>query len=131
LAAGSLCIYCWLANEMSQQVRKIMLTNQTWIYISLYFHKRKYTFGCVTCNIRNIPIDIRQEFFKDITYKRSEHSLSDILRICEVLMLYITWLHFSWHRRSLIILYNFDIKSSKDRRNCVVKSEFRFNSGVW
>ena len=29
LAAGSLCLYCWLANALSEQVRKIMLSNQT------------------------------------------------------------------------------------------------------
>ena len=29
LAAGSLCLYCWLANELSHQVQTIMLSNQT------------------------------------------------------------------------------------------------------
>jgi len=28
-AAGTVCLYCWLANKLSEKVRKIMLSNQT------------------------------------------------------------------------------------------------------
>jgi hypothetical protein len=27
-ATGSVCVYCWLGNELSEQVRKMMLSNQ-------------------------------------------------------------------------------------------------------
>jgi len=77
LAAGSVCLYCWIANELSEQVRKIMFSNQTCIYVCPYFHKSKYNFRYVTCNIRNIPVDIRQVFVADIICKRSEHSISE------------------------------------------------------
>ena len=78
LAAASLCLYCWLANELSEQVRIFMLSNQTCIYVSRCFHTCKFPFGYVTCNIRNILVNIRQEFFRilDINEVNFEYQTS-------------------------------------------------------
>jgi len=41
VALGNACLYCWFGNELSEQVRKIMLSNKSRIYLSQYFHQRK------------------------------------------------------------------------------------------
>jgi hypothetical protein len=80
VVTGSVSLYCWLSNELSEQVRKIVLSNQIWMYLFRYFHTHKYSFSYVTCNIRNISPDICLKFVSDIICRLSEHSLSDFLR---------------------------------------------------
>jgi len=111
-ALGNACLYCWLGSELSEQVGKIMLSNHSKSYLSLYFYQRKNIFLYSICNRRNFPPDIVQAFVSGIIYRLSEQSVSDILRnlrsthnICNTNFLKVTRMNF------IILSNSFNCKS--------------------
>ena len=110
-ALGYVCLYCWLGNELSEEVRKIVFSNHSRIYLSLYILQRKNILYNAIWLIRNFPSDIWQPVVSGNFCRPNEQSVSDIRINLRITLQFGNRTIFCVTRMSLIIL-SISVKTS-------------------